>query len=253
MRAPVLTAGATLLATLFAAVLWLGSAGPAHAHAALVAVEPADGAVVARAPATFALTFSEPTSPLVLKLVRPDGTGTVLDRFTLRDSTLDIAAPGDLGPGTYVLSWRVVSEDGHPVGGSAVFSIGSPSLRDGAAPQEAADWPLLAAIWAARTVLYAGLFIGIGGVFFQSWIGDRNRFVASVLAATLVAGFVAAVLSVGLLGLDGLDLPLGSILTRPPWQTGAATRFGLTAVIAAAALAVALAVILAGAPAAPRV
>ena len=70
----------------------------------------------------------EPVSPLVLKLILPDGQARALDGFVLRDRTLEIATPDGLGPGTHVLTWRVVSEDGHPVAGSTIFSIGAPGI-----------------------------------------------------------------------------------------------------------------------------
>ncbi len=44
------------------------------------------------------------------------------------DATLTIAVP-PLPDGTHVLSWRVISADGHPVGGSLIFSIGAPSVQ----------------------------------------------------------------------------------------------------------------------------
>ncbi|MCY1552454.1 CopC domain protein [compost metagenome] len=64
-----------------------------------------------------------------MKLVHPNGTTSTLDRYALKDRKLVVETPKGLGVGTYVLSWRVVSEDGHPVGGSVVFSIGAPSGR----------------------------------------------------------------------------------------------------------------------------
>ncbi|TIX36292.1 MAG: copper resistance protein CopC, partial [Mesorhizobium sp.] len=50
----------------------------AFAHAALINADPVDGAVLAQSPARFSLSFSELVSPLVLNLVRPDGTQLVL-------------------------------------------------------------------------------------------------------------------------------------------------------------------------------
>ena len=55
---------------------------PAFAHATLIKTDPADGAVLAQGPRTISLTFSEPVSPLVLTLVRPDGTPAA-DSFRL--------------------------------------------------------------------------------------------------------------------------------------------------------------------------
>ncbi|MFC0219547.1 copper resistance CopC/CopD family protein [Pseudochelatococcus lubricantis] len=222
-----------VLSVLCIAGAQLASMGHARAHASLVRVEPADGAVMAEAPKAFRLTFSEPTSPLVLKLIRPDGTGAVLDRFTLRDATLDIDAPADLGHGTYVLSWRIVSEDGHPVGGSAVFSIGAPGTSAAPVPGDAADWQVRAAVWAAKVALYVGLFIGIGGVFFGRWIGDGTHRVA---LWSVFAGLAAVPLSVGFQGLDALGVPLADLASPVVWATGFSTSYGKTAFVALAAL-----------------
>ncbi|RWF21774.1 MAG: copper resistance protein CopC, partial [Mesorhizobium sp.] len=62
--------------------------GLAFAHAALLSTDPADGAVLAQSPTQFSLTFSEPVSPLVLTLVRPDGTQFALTSFRLDGQTL---------------------------------------------------------------------------------------------------------------------------------------------------------------------
>lgn len=213
----------------------LASMPHALAHASLVRVEPADGSVIAAAPRSFTLVFSEPTSPLVLKLVAPDGTAIPLERFALRDSTLDIEAPADLGNGTYVLSWRIVSEDGHPVGGSAVFSIGAPSGA-GASAAGPIDWPVRAAIWVAKIVLYVSLFIGVGGSFFMNWLGGRLPQATRLVFPSLIAGLVAVPLSVGFQGLDALGEPLSGLADPQAWATGYSTSYGLTALIAFGAL-----------------
>lgn len=220
-------------------ILWCCLTAAAMAHAALTGAVPSDGAVVAAPPKTLSLSFSEPVSPLVLKLVLPDGRARALDTFVLRDRTLEITPPADLGTGTHVLTWRVVSEDGHPVGGSTIFSIGAPS----GAPQEAAnavERPVRAALWLARIVLYAGLFFGIGGVFAVRWlIADDGDGPAPVRAATLL-GLLATVLSLGLQGLDALGAPLSGLLDLAAWKAGLATSFGATVVVLAAAFCLAV-------------
>lgn len=223
-----------MLLTGFACVL-LAPVNFAHAHASLVRAEPADGSVIAAAPKAFALVFSEPTSPLVLKLAKPDGTSITLDRFVLRDATLDIEAPADLGNGTYVLSWRIVSEDGHPVGGSAVFSIGAPGAVTGHA-SEAVDWPVRGAVWVAKIVLYAGLFIGVGGAFFFSWIGGETRRARRAVLWSLWAGLTATPLSLGFQGLDALGQPLTELGGAQAWTAGFSTSYGLTSLVAFGAL-----------------
>src|SRR6185312_11428584 len=119
---------AILIAALVLGFFLLASASSeASAHAALVASDPADGAVLAKAPAELSLTFDEPVSPLILKLVEPGGSEAALGKPRFDGNRLVLAAPHDLEQGSYVLSWRVISEDGHPVGGAVVFSIGMPS------------------------------------------------------------------------------------------------------------------------------
>ncbi|MGO4125809.1 copper resistance protein CopC, partial [Inquilinus sp. YAF38] len=192
------------------------------------------------APGSFRLGFNEPVSPLVLRLIRPDGSAVALGDARLEDATLVIAAPPGLGPGTHVLSWRVVSEDGHPVGGSVVFSIGAP----GAAPPQAADTadrPVQAAIWLVRIVLYAALFLGVGAVAFRAWIAALPRGAARMAAVLMLLGLAAAPISVGLQGLDALDLPLAGLGQPIAWATGCGTSYGATAALAALALALGLA------------
>ncbi|TKB30485.1 MAG: copper resistance protein CopC, partial [Mesorhizobium sp.] len=116
------------MAGLLAAIVLLAAIAaphPAFAHAALIKAEPADGAVLAQSPSQMSLTFSEPVSPLVLTLVRPDGTSIQLSSFRLSGQIVEIDNPQALKSGTHVLSWRVISTDGHPVGGSVLFSVGA--------------------------------------------------------------------------------------------------------------------------------
>ena len=131
--------------------------------------EPADGAVIAQAPPSLRLTFNEPVSPLAIRLIGPGGDAVALGEIGAADASLNIAVP-PLQTGTHVLSWRVISADGHPVGGSLVFSVGAPSaqLPEGALPL--ADPAVRAALWAAKVAIYLGLFVGIGGAVFRAWI-----------------------------------------------------------------------------------
>lgn len=217
---------------LVAILLLLAMAIPnaALAHAALVKTDPADGAVLAGNPQRFSLTFSEPVSPLALTLVRPDGTPQALTAYRLNDQTVEIDNPGKLASGTHVLSWRVISADGHPVGGSLLFSIGAPS----AAPtvSEATDWSLRSAIWVAKVLFYAGLFIGVGGAFALGWLAGEAHVGQRLVVAALLCGLAAAAVSFGLQGLDALGAPLARFADPVIWRTAAGTSFAWTVLIA---------------------
>ena len=130
----------------------LAYAGAALAHASLIRSEPADRAVVARPPATVTLVFNEPVSPVVLRLVEPNGDASELKEVTAENATLTVLLPRGIARGTHLLSWRVISADGHPVGGALIFSIGAPSAPSGT-PRVEPDRPLEWAIWTVKLLL----------------------------------------------------------------------------------------------------
>ncbi|MER9656727.1 copper resistance CopC/CopD family protein [Mesorhizobium sp. M0152] len=222
-----------LLAVVMALVV-MASANQAFAHAALIKTDPADGAVLAQGPAQFSLTFTEPVSPLVLTLVKPDGTPVPLTGFRLSEQTVEIDNPEQLKPGTHVLSWRVMSADGHPVGGSLLFSIGAASQPPAAS--EAVDRPLRSAIWIGKLFLYIGLFLGVGGAFALAWLAGDGRAGSRFATAAILCGLLAAPLSLGLQGLDALGAPLSHLAQAVIWRTGLDTSFGSTVLVALIAL-----------------
>lgn len=226
-------------ALMFCALLaLLLQATGALAHASLNATEPVDGTVVATAPQTYSLTFSEPVSPLSLRLIKPDGTSVALDRFAVLDSTVRIEAPAGLGTGTHVLSWRVVSADGHPIGGSVVFSIGAPSAS--APPvEEAVDWTVRGWLWLSKIALYLGLFFGVGGIFALRILMPGTAAGRRTVDAALFVGGVGALVSAGFQGLDALGAPIPRLFDAIVWSTGFGTTYGSTVLLSLAAFAMA--------------
>jgi len=207
------------------------------AHASLVAADPADSSILAAAPQAIQLRFNEAVTPSVVRLI--DAEGKTRDDATVRtiDQTIVITPPLSLPRGTQVVSYRVISQDGHPVSGSLVFSIGAPTdtpvARDSAGP-------VAVLIWLARIGLYLGLFVGIGGVFFTSWIAPARVGLNAIIAA-LIVGLLSAVASLGLQGLDVLNLTLGDLLIAAPWRAGFATSLGPSLVTAMVAMAAGIA------------
>lgn len=219
-------------------LLWLALPATAFAHATLVGADPTDGAVLPAAPARFSLSFNEPVSPLALTLIGPDAVQAKLDSSRVDGGTLVIDAPKTLPHGTHVLSWRVVSADGHPVAGSLIFSVGAPSATPVAV--EPVDWQVRSAVWAARVLLYAGLFLGVGGVFALAWLAEGGRAGTRAVLVFLILGIMATVLALGLQGVDALGVPLAHLAKPMVWQTGFATSYGLTVSLALAAQGLAL-------------
>ncbi|HWF96689.1 MAG TPA: CopD family protein [Xanthobacteraceae bacterium] len=223
------------LALLLAVLACLAPA-PAWAHASLIGSEPPAGVTLADPPATLRLDFNEPVSPLVVRLVGPTGEA-VTPAVTAQNSTLTIVPPR-LGRGTYTLSWRVISADGHPVGGAVLFSIGAPSAGPALAGLDT-DPAVKVAIWATRLLIYLGLFVGIGGASFIALIAQARPLPGRMqawIAAAMAGGFVASIVSLSLQGLDGLALRLTQFWRPDVWTSGLATSYGRTAVVAALAM-----------------
>lgn len=111
-----------------AATLGLASAGAALAHAHLKSATPADNAVVAAAPATLELHFSEGVDLKFsgVSLNGPDqkavATGTPTHAGN-DEASLAVPVTGKLAPGKYSVQWHVLSKDGHKTKGSYSFSV----------------------------------------------------------------------------------------------------------------------------------
>ena len=171
------------------------------AHATLISADPADGSVLTLPPKMVQLHFNESVTPAVVGLIDATGKAREVATRAVGRSIL-MVLPDDLPQGTQIVSYRVVSEDGHPVGGSLVFSIGAVT---GSAPPADAR-PLTVLIWLARIGVYLGLFVGVGGAFFAAWIG-QGLAGSAVSRGALAIGLVSAFASLGLQGLDLLNLP----------------------------------------------
>jgi copper transport protein len=206
------------------------------AHASLVSVEPGDGSILVRAPKTVQLRFNEAVTPSVIQLI--DADGRARDDATVRavDQTITITLPENLPRGTQVVSYRVISADGHPVGGSLVFSIGAVT---GTAAMQPDAGAVAGLIWLARIGVYLGLFIGVGGAFFTTWV-VQSRAGSNLIVAALIVGLLSAAASLGLQGLDVLNLPLADIATSAPWKAAFATSLFPSLLIASAAMAISL-------------
>jgi methionine-rich copper-binding protein CopC len=123
----VLRIGLVALLTALAAV---GFAEPAAAHDVLISSDPADGSTVQTAPATVTLTFDQPVQDFepVVTMTGPDGQWYQSGSPTV-DSTVVTSAVGEITKaGEYVIAFRVVSADGHPVTGEVKYQFAGAAL-----------------------------------------------------------------------------------------------------------------------------
>jgi len=121
-----------LLAAL--ALLVLVPAAPAAAHTTLRSAEPADGSTV-ESPRQLTLTFSDPVLDLGTEFVVTGPAGPVATDTPVVDGAVVTAAlPTDLPAGGYQVSWRVTTQDGHPITGTFAFTATAPAAAPEPAP-----------------------------------------------------------------------------------------------------------------------
>jgi copper transport protein len=237
---------------LVALAIVLGAVAPASAHAELVSSDPAEGAVLDSAPATVTLTFSEPFRLTSQELAVDDAERDPVASSAGASGTeveVDLADAADLPGGTYVVSWNVLSGDGHPISGALTFSVGAPSTSV-VTPPEAQSSPravtvlrdVLAGLSLVGLLLAAGLALFVALVLPRSWPGSevRARLRAWTLGAA-VAGATGALLGTPLaaayaqgLGLDAAPGAVGLSLVVNDVLAAAMVVLGLTVIALAA-------------------
>jgi copper transport protein len=220
-------------------------AGPALAHASLVAVDPADGARLDEAPSAVRLTFSEPVSVDLggVRVLDADGEDVHEGAARVDGDVVELALADDLPEGTYVVSFRVVSADGHPVRGGSVFGVGDVEVDRGALGRVAGgsdrSWEVVGAV--GRAVAYAGVFVAAGGVAFLVLVhrGRAALLLVRVVRGAAALGGVASVVALPVQAALGTGQGPWSLLDDGVLGEVAADGVGLGVVLALAGLTVA--------------
>lgn len=178
----------------------LGTAGPASAHATVVTSSPSDGARLQAVPDEVTVQFDEDVS-LGAGYARVLGAGG--DRVdtgaaSVTDQTLTIPLRDDLPEASYVVTWRVVSADSHPVSGAYAFVVGDGELAPATAAESGTDVdPVVGALLpVARWVGFGGLALGLGVPVFlvlcwpAGWRSPRARRLTLAGLGAVAAGAV---------------------------------------------------------------
>lgn len=117
------------LSALAAGALAIGTAVPARAHAFLDHASPAVGSSVPTSPPVVTLWFTQDLEPAFSNVTVTNEAG---QRVDLGNAQIPLGSPAELRiglrklpPGTYTVSWHVVSVDTHPTEGAFTFEVGS--------------------------------------------------------------------------------------------------------------------------------
>ncbi len=159
--------------------LLAGPATPAAAHAELVSSSPAPNSVVASAPNQVVLSFTEGVTPINdrVHVIAPDGSKADTGEARSSGDQLIIPLKPGLPTGTFLVNYRVLSTDSHPVGGAFSYSVGAPS--PGGAPaasdQTQSTSQLVETLFpAARWIGYVGLLLFVGAVMTLALLWPRR-------------------------------------------------------------------------------
>src|SRR5262245_5304495 len=227
----------TPLATL-ACLLLLALGQPAQAHAVLVETTPIDGAVAAEAPRDVILRFNEPVAPVMLRVLDVNAR-PVSTQAQVANDTVILALPADLPNGTYVVSYRVISLDSHPVSGSILFSVGEmTSAAD--AELDAGDVLTVLSLAVVRTLFLAALLIAAGAVLALWLIADfaaaAERRSRRIILVADVAALGLGALLLGVAGCNFAGAPLTGLADADTWRLALSSSLARSLAVAATGL-----------------
>lgn len=229
-----------------AAGILAGGSAPATAHALLVESQPNDRAALDEAPTEVVLTFTEPVTVPTGGLRVLDADAQRVDRgkiATAEPTQVAVALPPGLPDGGYVVTYRVISADSHPVGGVRTFTVGDSAEVDAATLAGIADDRVAAGArrvgQALRGLGYLALLLASGGAL-AGWVVARrrdDRALAYLLAGrAALAGVVLSLLALPVQAV-AVTGDLAALWSGLAWWETAVSSFGVATIARGALLA----------------
>jgi copper transport protein len=232
-------AGRLLAMVVLAVGIVVGDASTAFAHAQLESTTPTAGSVLTSAPTDVTMTFGEPVEIPLGSVQVLDGAGrSVVQGKPFHPGGVASKVAQDLQPGLpdggYVVVWRVISADSHPVHGAFTFSIGSGTIssattahllaKNGGSRAVGVVYGVVRALgYVAVAVLIGGTMLVVG-----AWPAGRRRRTARLLLWTAWgASAFTALAAIALEGVYGAARPLQDLLQPTLLHAALRTRAGV--------------------------
>lgn len=231
---------AALLLLLLAALLSAGvvTATPASAHASLVSTDPGEGARLSAVPERVSLEFTEGVSLGAGYLRVLDSGGERVDSGDagVDGSTVSVGLRDGLGDDGYLVTYRVVSTDAHPISGAYSFVVGDGSLVDAsvAGSGDDTDPAVAVALPAGRWIGFAGLVLAVGvpAMAALCWRGGwGSPLLRRLTAAGLAAVAVGAVVTFLVQGAYAAASGLGSVVDPSLLSATAGSELGVALLV----------------------
>ena len=224
-----------MLAALLAGCFGL-STPPAAAHAVLMKANPAANQQLEATPRELELAFNENVGPVFFKLL--DRAGQEVGQpgeLRLDGNSVFLPLGQTLPNGTYIVTYRVISADTHPVGGSFAFAIGEAvaSGADAAASGSAASlWVL--PTYLNRIVLSAARLLAAGSALLRLVMSWPASVEPGLRRQGRIAALVAAVAFVVSMAVGGADIVAGgpgALLSGAAWSAAMGSTLSVSAAI----------------------
>jgi copper transport protein len=242
-----------VVATL-AGIFLVATAVPAWAHATLTSTSPPKDGVAAQSPTELSLTYNEnvEVSFGAVRVYSCEGKriSTGSPHHAASSSHTVVVSVPKLAPGIYLVAWRVISADAHPVGGTYAFRVGAgaaPSVNGCATETNAASSKTVGVLFGvARAGVFAGLALLIGGVVFLLLIASGSSAGWSTRRAIWIGWILLAISTAAAVMLQGPYAAGSGIGDAVKWSVVhdvLQTRFGHVTEVRALLLVVALALL----------
>lgn len=230
------------LIRLLAVLVTIGVSQTAFAHAVLLGSTPKAGEMLADSPKELTLNFNEEVGPIFFKVL--DKTGKEVGKpgeIRPDGNNLHLPLGEALANGTYVLTYRVISADTHPVGTTFGFSVGEPMADMSQMSQSAAEssTPWTYAVAANRWVLYATMLLAAGSALFTLLIPTPAGVGAATFSLGRTSAIIASVAYLLAIGIGGAEMLMGgatALLSVDAWSRGVGSTLTPSAVIGVPAM-----------------
>jgi len=221
---------ASIIMILFMMVL----SSQAMAHAVLQGTQPVNGSLQAEFPDLMFLRFSEPVAPIRLQLLDGSGMPVELAAIQAVNNELHFSPRTPQGDGQYILSYRVMSQDAHPIGGSIAFAVGDaqvPELSsvDNSNPVSLFLFRINRAIYLVAVLSSIGLVLFPLLFIFPAGTESMQRI--SLMISTGI-GIATGMIGMGLWGLLLADVPPTYILRSEIWALADSSSLSVSTALA---------------------
>ena len=226
---------ATVLVGLAISTLALPTIG--YGHARFVSSDPTPGAQLSAPPGQIVLRFNEPVQPLAVRLVDVAGIDHAAGReLTVVNTDVVLEVDPNLASGRYVVSYRVLSSDAHPIAASFKFLVAGEDAQSANQVMQAESMNAgsesrpdrSVALLLTRAVYTIGLLLSAGHALFVALVPlspeqrrPHQRRMRRTALLTLVVGIaylqLSGVVMLGseqLLDADAIEVAIQSTLGR---------------------------------------